>query len=160
MHELLWSMGMKRVSIFSIWREICPLPLPTFYVNCWPIKWSGWQNFLRQCDFWPSELHEKIVTMFGKIHLSSLFSKINWSNSRHDVSATIWDQKFLLKLDLYGSHLLHLVIKMKVSPMASTWWTRFWPTIYILQMMTLKHYIKPLDWSLWIAHGDHLYTAC
>ncbi len=84
--------------------------------------WTTWEN----SDFvWESRL-------------SSLFSKINRSYNRHDVSATIWDQKFLLKSDLYGSDRLYLDIKMKVSPMASTWWTRFWPTIYTHQMMTLK----------------------
>ncbi len=135
MHELLWRMGMKRVSIFGIWHEICTLSLPTFHANCWLIKWICWKNVFQQYDFCTSELLENILTLLGKIRLSSLFSKINWSYNRHNVSATIWDQKFLLQSDLYCSDCLHLDIKMNVSPMAST---RCWPTIYILQMITLK----------------------
>ncbi len=130
----LWSMGMKRVSIFGIWCENCPLPLPTFRANYWLIKWICWQNVLRQYDFWPSELHEKSLTLLGKICLSSLFSKINWSYDRQNGSAVIWDQKFLLKSDLY------LDIKMKVSSVFSMWCIRFWPTIYIRHMMT--HILK------------------
>ncbi len=129
---------MKRVSIFGIWHEICPLSLPSFHVNFWPIKWFWWQNVFRHYDFWPSELHEKILTLFWKICLSSLYSKINWSYNCHNVSATIWDQKFLLKSDLYGSDLLYLDIKMKVSPMASTLWTQFWPTIYSVKCWPLN----------------------
>ncbi len=133
---LLWSMGMKRVSIFGIWRENCPLPLPTFHANCWLIKRNCWQNVLWQYDFWLSELHEKILTLLGKICLSSLFSKINWSYNRHNVSAAIWDQKFLSKSDLFCPDRLHLDVKMKVSSLSSTWCIRFWHTIYRHQTMT------------------------
>ncbi len=110
MHRLLWNMGMKRVSILGIWREMCTLYLPTFHANCWLIKWICWKIFFRQYDFWPSELHEKILTLHGKICLSSLFKKINWNYNLHDVSATIWDKNFLLNSDLYGSDRLHLDI--------------------------------------------------
>ncbi len=118
--------------------HIWHLPLPTYHANYWLIKWFCWQFFFREYDFWPSEQHRDILDLLEKIHLSSFFSKINWSYNRHDVSATIWDQKFLIKSDFHGSDCLHLDIKRKVSPMASTWWTWCWPTIYIRQMMTLK----------------------
>ncbi len=83
-----------------IWHLMWKLSLPTFHANCWLIKQNCWQNVLRQYDFWLSELHEKILTLPGKICLSSLFSKINWSYNIHNVSAAIWDQKILLKSDL------------------------------------------------------------
>ncbi len=133
MHRLLWSMGMKRVSIFGIWRENSPLPLPTFHANCWRIKRNCWQNILRQYDFRPFELHEKILTLLGK---SSFFGKINCSYNRHNVSAAIWDQKFLSKSDLYCLDRLHLGVKIKVLFVASTWCIRFWHTIYRHQTMT------------------------
>ncbi len=38
--------GMKRVSIFGIWRQICPLPLSTFHAYCWLIK----MNLLIKCS--------------------------------------------------------------------------------------------------------------
>ncbi len=116
--------------------ENCLLPLPTFHANCWLIKRNCWQNVLRQYDFWLSELHEKILTLLGKICLSSLFSKINWSYNRHNVSAAIWNQKFLSKSDLYCLDRLHLGIKMKVLSVSSTWCIRFWHTIYRHQTMT------------------------
>ncbi len=104
MHRLLWSMGMKRISIFRIWRENCPLPLPTFHANCWLIEGICWKNVFRQYDFWPSELHEKILTLLGKICLHSLFSKMNWSYNRHNVSATELHEKILT---LLGKICLH-----------------------------------------------------
>ncbi len=78
----------------------------------------------------------KFWLCLGKFVLSSLFSKINWNYHCQDVSATIWDQKFMFKSDLYGSVRLHLGIKMKVSSVSSTWCIRFWHTIYRHQMMT------------------------
>ncbi len=65
-----------------------------------------------------------------------IFSKINWSYNRHNVSATIWDQKFLLKSDLYCPDHLDLHIKTKISSAFSTWCIRFWDTLYRHQMMT------------------------
>ncbi len=50
-----------------IWHLMIPLHLPTFHVNCWLIKRNCWQNILQQYDFWQSELHEKILTLLGKI---------------------------------------------------------------------------------------------
>ncbi len=111
---------------------------------------------------WTAELHEKILILLGKICLSSLFSKINWSYNRHDVFATIWDQKFMLKSDLYCPDRLHLGVKMKVSSMASTWCIQLWHTIYRHQTKTqiLTYIIKYLHWSLWMAHGNHVYHLC
>ncbi len=94
------------------------------------------KNLFQHYDFWPSELHEKILTLLGKIRLSPLFSKLNWSYNRHNLSAAIWDPKFLLKWDKYCPDHLHLDIKIKVLSVASTWCIRFRPTIYIHQMMT------------------------
>ncbi len=121
-----------------IWHLTSKLSIasPNFSCECWLIKWICWQNVLRQYDFWPSKLHEKILTLHGKIWLSSLFSKIYWSYNCHNVSATIWDQKFLLKSDLYCPDHLHLDIKTKVSSVSSTWCIQIWHTIYRHQMMT------------------------
>ncbi len=90
----------------------------------------------RPYDFWPSELHEKILTLLGKIRLSLLFSKINWTYNSHNMSAAIWNQKFLLKSDLCCPDHLHRDMKMKVSSMGSRWCIRFWHTIYRHQLMT------------------------
>ncbi len=136
MHLLLWSMGMKSVFIFGVWRENCSLPLPTFHMYCWLIKWICCQNVLRQYDFWLSELHQKILTLLGKHFLSSLFSKLNWSYNCHNVSAAIVDQKFLLKSDWYCPDHLHRDIKTKVSSVSSTWCIQFWHNIYRQQRMT------------------------
>ncbi len=83
---------MKHVSIFGIWREICALSFPTFHANCWLIKCF----FGNMISDYAWELHEKNLTLLGKIRLSSLFSQINWSYNHHNMSAAIWDQKILL----------------------------------------------------------------
>ncbi len=82
--------------------------------------WTTWEN----SDFAWENLFKFII------------SKLNWSYNRHDVTAAIWDQKFLLKSDLYCPDRLHLDIKMTVSSVASTWCVRFWHTIYRPQTMT------------------------
>ncbi len=70
----------------------------------------------------------KILTLYRKIQLSSLFSKIKWGH--HMMSETVHHHlgmEILLKSDLYCSDHLHFGVKVKVSYLATTC-IRFWPT--------------------------------
>ncbi len=61
-----------------------------------------------------------------------------------------------------------LIVFILVSKWRSTWSIRFWHTIYRHQPITKYynrhiiniHYIKPLHWSLWMAHGGHVFCSC
>ncbi len=101
---------------FFILSHIWALPLPTFHSNCWLIRWICRENVLCQYDFWTSDLHGEIPTLHEKICLRSLCSKINWSHNHHKVSAVIWDQKSLLKSNLFCSDHLHFSTQFWSSP--------------------------------------------
>ncbi len=81
------------------------------------IKRNCWQNVLQQYDFWPSELHEKILTLPGKIRLSSLFSKINWS-----YNVTMCQPPFEIRKSGKNQTDIALII----SIMVSKWRSRMW----------------------------------
>ncbi len=66
---------------------------------------------------------------FAWVNLFKLFSKINWSYNRHNVSAARNSFQNWIYIAL-------IVCKMKVLSVASTWCIRFWHTIYRHQMMT------------------------
>ncbi len=121
-----------------IWHLTWNLYIPSPNLSCELL--TNKMNLLKKCFsarwFLTISTTWENLTLLGKICLGSLFSKINWSYNRHNVSAKIWDQKFLSKSNLYCPDRLHLGVKMKVSSVASMWCIRFWHTIYRHQTMT------------------------